>query len=386
MAEPAAVQVDRDWISDVLLQLLRIPSPSGRTDAVVQRIGDLLLEVGLPFEVTRRGALRAVAFGDQEGPDRALVVHADTIGAMVERLKDDGRLAISPVGSWSARFAEGGRVVVLTDDSDATYTGTVLPLLASGHAYGDGVDEQGVGWDHVEVRIDEAVASAADLEALGIKVGDFVAFDADPVVTHAGYVKSRHLDGKAGVAAALGAFKAVLDAGVELTVPAHLLVTIAEEVGQGASTGLETDVAEMVSIDNGVMAPGQHTIERGATIAMRDETGPFDYHLTRRLLGLAEDAGIPVARDTFRHYRSDVAAALEAGTETRAALVAFGLDASHGHERCHLDSIVAVADLLVAYLRADLTFPRWDAAAPGPLLGFPSSRQPAPDEPDTGRD
>ena len=48
--------------------------------------------------------------------------------------------------------------------------------------------------------------------ALGIQVGDFVALDANPVVTASGYVKSRHLDDKAGIAAALGAFKALVDA------------------------------------------------------------------------------------------------------------------------------------------------------------------------------
>lgn len=383
---PKPLEIDMEWVEDVLLQLLRIPSPSGRTDAIMQRVGDLLDEIGLSFEMTRRGALRAELGDHEAGPDRAVVVHADTIGAMVDRLKDNGRLGISPVGSWSARFAEGGRVLVFTDDLEVSFTGTVLPLKASGHAYGDEIDTQGVGWEHVEVRIDEPVDSTQALYAMGIRVGDFVAFDTDPVLTQAGYVKSRHLDGKAGVAAALGAFKAVLDSGVEVVVPAHLLVTIAEEIGHGASHGLEADVAEMVSIDNGVLAPNQHTIERGVTIAMRDSTGPFDYHLTRKLLGLAQGASITHARDAFRFYRSDVAAALEAGAETRAALVAFGIDASHGHERCHVDAIRSVAELLAVYLQTDLTFPSWDAVAPGPLRRFPSRYQPADEEPDTGRD
>ena len=37
-------------------------------------------------------------------------------------------------------------------------------------------------------------------------------------------------------------------------------------------------------------APGQNSRERGVTIAMADSTGPFDYHLTHKLLGAA--AGI----------------------------------------------------------------------------------------------
>jgi len=89
----------------------------------------------------------------------------------------------------------------------------VLPLKASGHAYGDEVDTQGVGWDHVELRVDEDVSTDDDLRCLGIEVGDFVAHHALPEITRSGYVKSRHLDDKAGVAAALAAFKAVREAG-----------------------------------------------------------------------------------------------------------------------------------------------------------------------------
>lgn len=266
------------------------------------------------------------------------------------------------------------------DGPDRTFSGTVMPLKASGHAFGDEIDEQGVGWEHVEVRVDQRASSRADLEALGFQVGDFVALDAVPEVTEEGFIVSRHLDGKAGVAAALAVVKAIVDGGVVLPHRAKLLVTIAEEVGQGASHGLGDEVAEMISVDNAVCAPGQHSIEHGVTIPMADMTGPFDYHLTRRLCRLCADADIPYARDTFRWYRSDVAAAIESGAGTRAALVAFGLDGSHGWERTEVASICAVADLLGLWLQTPLTFERWDATPFGPLREFPSSRQPAPEE------
>ena len=377
---PTRLPIDRAWMTHTLIQLLRTPSPSGRTDAAMQLIGDLLDEVGLPFELTRRGALVAELPGRSASIDRALVVHADTIGCMVRSLKDNGRLALIPVGSFSARFAEGARCTIFVEDPDRMYSGTILPLKASGHAYGDDIDSQPIGWDEVEVRVDHRLSSASDLAALGIQVGDFVALDAAPEVTDSGFVVSRHLDGKAGVAAALAVAKAVIDGGIELPHRANLLVTIAEEVGHGASHGLGDDVAEMISVDNAVCAPGQHSIEHGVTIPMADMTGPFDYHLTRRLCRLCRDAGIAYARDTFRWYRSDVAAAIEAGAGTRAALVAFGLDGSHGWERTELSSIHAVADLLGVWLQTDLTFGRWDATPLGPLADFPSSRQPAPEE------
>ena len=225
--------------------------------------------------------------------------------------------------------------------------------------------------EDIQVRLDARVKTADQVRSLGIEVGDFVSLDPRTTVTADGFVKSRHLDDKAGVAAALGAFKAVVQHDLSLPVSAHLLVTIAEEVGLGASHGLHADVAEMVSVDNAVVAPGQASRETGVNVAMQDSSGPFDYHLTRKLLRLCAELSIPAQRDVYRYYRSDNAAALEAGAETRTALVGFGVDASHGHERTHLDGIKHLAELVAAYLQAPFTFGTWDESRTGPLERFP---------------
>ena len=176
-----------------------------------------------------------------------------------------------------------------------------------------------------------------------------------------------------GVAAALGAFKAIVDHGIAIPVTAHLLVTMAEEVGLGASHGLDTDVAELVSIDTSVVAPGQASSEQTVNIAMQDSTGPFDYHLTRHLIDLCRVHDVPHRRDVYKYYRSDAASALEAGMGTRAALIGFGIDGSHGNERTHLDGIRATAELVALYLQSELTFGSWDRTPTGDLRDFPST-------------
>ncbi|OBG34356.1 peptidase M42 [Mycobacterium alsense] len=376
----AMAEADRAWMIDTLLALLQTPSPSGRTDAVMQLIGDILDDLGVPFTLTRRGALTAELPGESATTDRALAVHADTIGCMVRTLKDNGRLELVPVGTFSARFATGGRVRIFIDDPDEFITGTVLPLKASGHRFGDEIDTQPTGWEHVEVRLDRRVSSREDLVRLGLNVGDFVALIASPELTADGYIVSRHLDGKAGVAIALALARNLAQNKLVLPHRTMMMVTITEEVGHGASHGLPADVAELISVDNAVCAPGQHSIEDGVTIPMADMHGPFDYHLTRKLCRLAEEQGIPFARDVFRYYRSDAAAAIEAGAETRAALVGFGVDASHGWERTHIASLEAAYCLMNAWLQTPLTFAKWDAKPTGKLRDFPSSKQPAPTE------
>jgi peptidase M42 family hydrolase len=376
----AMAEADRAWMIDTLLALLQTPSPSGRTDAVMQLIGDILDGLGVPFSLTRRGALTAELPGESTTTERALVVHADTIGCMVRSLKDNGRLELIPVGTFSARFATGARVRIFSDDPDDFITGTVMPLKASGHRFGDEIDTQPTDWEHVEVRIDRKVSTRDDLVRLGLNIGDFVALITSPELTADGFVVSRHLDGKAGVAIALALAKDVSENKVVLPHRTMIMVTITEEVGHGASHGLPADVAELISVDNAVCAPGQHSIEDGVTIPMADVHGPFDYHLTRKLCRLAEERGIRFARDVFRYYRSDAAAAIEAGAGTRAALVGFGLDGSHGWERTHMESLEAVYGLLHAWLRTPLTFEKWDAKPSGQLRDFPSSEQPAPTE------
>jgi putative aminopeptidase FrvX len=168
-----------------------------------------------------------------------------------------------------------------------------------------------------------------------------------------------------------------------MPVDCHLLFTIFEEVGSGASAVLHQDVAEMVSVDNSTVGQDQASLEHGVTIPLMDSSGPFDYHLTRGLLRLANDHDIPVARDVFRYYRCDAASAVEAGNDIRTALACFGLDASHGYERTHLDSLTALARLLALYAQTPLVIRR-DAQELGPIDGFPD--QPTrvrPSEPGT---
>jgi putative aminopeptidase FrvX len=114
---------------------------------------------------------------------------------------------------------------------------------------------------------------------------------------------------------------------------------------------------------------------------MQDMTGPFDFHLTRRLLALCAEHGIEHRRDVFQNYRSDVAAALEAGAEMRAALIGFGTDATHGHERTTMNAIRNIAELTTVYLQSELTFAEWDAHRRGDLADFPGDDQPAAQQP-----
>ena len=98
---------------------------------------------------------------------------------------------------------------------------------------------------------------------------------------------------------------------------------------------------------------GQESDEFNTTICVKDSGGPYDLALRRRLVALAEDAGIPYKLDIYPFYGSDGEAYWRAGGDVRVALVGPGVDASHNYERTHLDALVHTAELLAEYLRQE---------------------------------
>lgn len=347
-----ALPIDEDYLHRCLQEMLAIPSPTGFTDEIVRYICGCLETLGVEYTLGRRGTIKVCLPGRSNTRARAIANHIDTIGAAVTAIKPSGRLALKAVGSWSSRFAEGGRVTVFSGGQ--SYRGQVLPLLASGHAFNEQIDQLPVGWSQVEVRINQPVQCAADTRALGIGPGDFVAFDTDLEWDDSGYITARHLDNKAGAAANLAAMKALLDHNVTPAVELQVMFTLTEEVGTGAGASLDERVAEFVGIDIGPVAPGQNARETGVTLCARDTSGPFDLKLTRHLRQLCRDYHIGHQTDVFRYYYSDANSAIIAGHDVRHALLTFGTDATHGYERTHRDSLTSVASLLVMYAQSPL--------------------------------
>lgn len=363
----ALLRIDTDYLQTILKHLLSVPSPTGYTDVIVRETCKELSRFGVPFALTRRGAIRALVRGKDHKGARAIIAHLDTIGAQVKRIKDNGRLELVSIGTWSARFAEGARCTIFSEAGG--YRGTILPLKSSGHTFNDEIDTQPIGWPYVEVRVDARARRLRETERLGIEVGDFVAIDPQTEFLDNGFIVSRHLDNKAGAAVLLATIKALQESKPDLPRDTYFLFTIAEEVGIGASSVVHPDVVSIVSVDNGTTAPGQNSTEFGVTICMADQSGPFDYHLTKKLVELCKENEIRYQKDIFRYYRSDAAAAEVAGHDVRTALITFGVDSSHGYERIHLHALRSLAELVSAYVTSPVMIRR-DAEEISGITGF----------------
>ncbi len=201
----------------------------------------------------------------------------------------------------------------------------------------------------MEVRLDEHTQSEDETRTLGIEVGDFVAFD-PRLEVRKNFVRSRFLDDKAGVACILAAVQALSGSGIHPRQTIYLHFSNYEEVGHGAAAGIPGTAAELVAVDMAAVGDGQASDEFHTTICVKDSAGPYHHRLSTQLRKLAEGYGIPHRVDIYPYYGSDGEAFWRAGGDVAVALIGPGVDASHNYERTHLDSLLATAYLIEAYL------------------------------------
>jgi aminopeptidase len=341
--------IDSEFLLSFLSGLLNTPSPTGLAEPAIAFTEQALTAFSeLTFKRTRKGALVATWLGEKSDSPRALTAHADTLGAMVKQIKSNGRLMMTKIGGFAWNTVEGEGCRVFSSQGEPI-RGSILLEMASGHVYGSKVNDTKREDENMEVRLDARTTSQEETEDLGIKVGDFIAFDPRLEITN-GFVRSRHLDDKACVACLVAAVKALHDADLKPAQTTYLHISNYEEVGHGAAAGIPADAAELLSVDMAAVGEGQTSDEFHSTLCVKDSGGPYHYGLSQKLRQLADKHGIPYKVDIYPYYGSDGEAFWRAGGDVAVALIGPGVDASHNYERTHLDALVATTQWVVAYL------------------------------------
>ena len=270
---------------------------------------------------------------------------------MVKAIKPSGRLLLTQLGGFAWNSVEGEGCTVFSSSSGKAFRGSILINKASVHVHGRQVDLKRED-EVMEIRLDESVQNPEEVEKLGIGVGDFVGFDPRVEVVN-GFIRSRHLDDKAGVACLVAAIKTLHDNGQRPVHTTHFLISNFEEVGHGAAAGIPPEVEELLVVDMAAVGEGQTSDEKFATICVKDSNGPYHHGLSQRLRKLADRNNIPYKVDIYPHYGSDGGAFLSAGGNVAVALIGPGVDASHHYERTHIDALKATTAWVQAYLLED---------------------------------
>ena len=345
----SALSINLDATIDFMIGLLNTPSPTGYHVEAIDHVRKAFETIpGLQLSVTNKGGLVAFLAGAKHDAPRGVTAHVDTLGLMVKDIKPNGRLKLTMLGGFMWNAVEWETVTIRTHD-DRRYRGTVLPSNPSTHVNSKLATAERTA-ELMEVRIDARTTNAEQTRALGIEVGDFIFLDPRVEVTDTGFIRSRHLDDKAGVAAIYGALLAMHEAGLQPAQDTTFLIANYEAGGHGGSTGLPMQLAELLTVDMAALGEGQSSDEFSVTICIKDSTGPYHFLMNNKLRRLAAEHNIAVKTDIYPYYGSDGSAYWRAGGDARVGLVGPGVEASHAYERTHRESMYQTTHLITRYL------------------------------------
>jgi len=344
----ALFEISTEYLTRTLVDLLNTPSPTGDTEYAISLVQGELESMGVPTEITVKGALLAHLEGLRSDKPRALTAHVDTLGAMVKEIKPNGRLRLSALNGlmWPTVESEG---LVVATRSGRQLRGSMVLTNGAAHVNREASSTPRTE-ETLEVRLDERTMRAEETRLLGVEVGDFVYFDPRVEVGEAGFIRSRFLDDKACVAAILAAIKAMVESGVTPAQQTTVLISNYEEVGHGGRDGLPEDLCELVVLDMGCIGNGLQGDEFHCSICMKDGGGPYSKNLSDKLRGLADRRGIDLKADLYPYYSSDGTVYWRSGGRAEVALIGPGVDTSHGYERTHKEAILDTARLVAEYL------------------------------------
>lgn len=333
---------------ELIKTLVSIPSPTGNTERVIAFVEKFFQNLDIHTTRNRKGGLIATIQGKDTSKHRMLTAHVDTLGAMVKEIKENGRLRLDMIGGFAWNSVEGEYCQIETSSGNI-YTGTILMHQQSVHVYKDARTAER-NQDNIEVRLDEKVMNAEEVRALGIEVGDFVAFDPRVQVLDNGFIKSRHLDDKASVGILMKVVEYIVKGKIELPYTTHFLISNNEEIGYGGNSNITPETIEYLAVDMGAMGDGQKTDEYTVSICVKDSSGPYNLKLRKHLVKLAEKNGIEYQLDIYPYYGSDASAAIRSGFDIVHGLIGPGIDSSHAFERTHVSSIENTEKLIYHYL------------------------------------
>ena len=337
-----------NYILEQVQNILAIDSPTGYTKNVADYLMAEYEKIGYAPQRTVKGGILTDLGG--KDPDNAVLLeaHVDTLGAMVSRIKPNGRLAVSPLGGMNANNAEAENCRIITR-FNGIYEGTCQLADASIHVNGK-YDETSRNFDVMEIVLDEEVSDREGVQSLGIMEGDIVAFEPRTRITKSGYIKSRFLDDKLSAGILLGYARYLKEAGICPHRKIYQHLTVYEEVGHGGAASVPKGITEILAVDMGCVGEGLNCKEHQVSICAKDSGGPYNYDLVSELISVAKRDRLDFAVDVYPHYGSDAEAGLRAGYDVRHGLIGAGVYASHGYERSHVDGVKNTFLLLKGYL------------------------------------
>jgi putative aminopeptidase FrvX len=205
-----------------LQALCSIGAPSGHEDPIIRVVHDHLVELGLRPRVDRLGQISVTFLGTDPAANSTLVsAHLDQLGLVVSNVRDDGYVTFERLGGVPERVLPGTRFVMHARSGDVS----AVVGLKSHHLTPP--EDKYKALPTAQLYLDVGARNRAEVEALGIRVGDACSYAYQWTELSNGRFSTVSLDDRLGVVALLALVDRVV--GRERAGDLHVAFTTQEE-------------------------------------------------------------------------------------------------------------------------------------------------------------
>lgn len=345
---------------DLLQELLHAYGPGGQEDEVRAICRRELEPLADEVSVDAAGNLVCLVRGSGEGSAAALrvVAHMDELSMIVKRVRDDGSLQLSQLGTMYPGNFGLGPLCVLGDAE----TLTAVLLLGSEHTTPETPNvwrtkpsggDQAMHWSDVYAFTGR---TRDRLAAAGVHPGTRVCVHRSRrgLVEIGDYVGCYFLDDRAALTALVRAARLLREGAGRPPADVRLICTTGEEMGGiGAGYASRTLPGEVtLALDVGpVEAEYGVPADSGPVIAYADDSVVYDKPLADRLMALGRELGLGTRAAVWESYDSDASRSKSTGQAARAGLISLPTLSTHGYEVQHAETINRTARLLAEFCR-----------------------------------
>ena len=308
-----------------------------------------------------------VKYGKNRDKKVILAAHMDEIGFIINYIEDNGFARIMPVGYHDDRMAVNQDLVIITSEGKHVYgvTGSKpFHILTE--------EEQGKVIKIEDLFVDLGTESREETESLGVRPGDYAAFNRQGYFLNDGkYYSGKSVDNRAGCAVLAETMKRLSEMDIEPTV--YAVGTVQEEVGMRAGGPITNRIQpELVLAIDGTLTGGTPGIEWNQC-SERMGGGPgikyYDWDpilgqtgnnvprkLTKRIIEIAEKYNIPYQREIIMGGGTDAWSASTAWFGVLAGGICIPERYIHtAVGTVHMDDLENTVELVVKYLQDYVT-------------------------------
>lgn len=299
------------------------------------------------------GSLIACKKGCGGGPKVAMFGHLDEVGFLVRKITDEGFLYLAKVGGMWPHLLLAQEVTITTRDG-RNYIG----VISSPPPHGMSAEERAKVKDVEELFVDLGVQDAAEVKALGIRVGDTVTpYSQFRILNNPNYLMGKAWDDRLGAAVATAVVRNLRDQ--QHNADVYAVGTVQEEVGlRGAGTAgyaVNPDIAIALDVTLASDVPDSKygtPLGSGVTLSLMDGSVIANRELVYIMESLGEELGLSFTHDIFLRGGTDSGAIHKLFNGVLCMTISLPARAIHSHRAViHRKDFADTVTLLTEFCR-----------------------------------